>query len=87
MSFFSAIAAFKGAFLGALLGGYLPREGTAPALQQRPGGEAHRPHPTRPGYGRPHPTRPACATPHHPHTHPISHPQLPSRPLFALFNR
>lgn len=86
MSFFTAIAAFKGAFLGALLGNQLPGKGYESAAPQRPGyGKLcqHHTHSTPPGYGHPLPGRPGQNKPY-PQVG-FEHP-LPSRPLYPLFS-
>jgi hypothetical protein len=86
MSFFSAIAAFKGAFLGALVGSQLPRKGYEPATPQRPGYGKPCHHHTQSnqfGYNHPRPARPGDY-----HLHPqmgVEQP-LPSRPLYPLFS-
>jgi hypothetical protein len=86
MSFFNAIAAFKGAFLGALLGNQLPGKGYESAESQRPGyGKPchHHPHSNQFGYNLPQPGRPGQYKPHSPVG--CEHP-LPSRPLYPLFS-
>lgn len=90
MSFFNAIAAFKGAFLGALLGNHLPRTEVGSAVPQGPvygPPHSYRPYPSQPGYGHHQPARPTYGRPHHAHPHPVSDHQLPIRPLYPLFNR
>ena len=91
MSFFNAIAAFKGAFLGALLGNGVSHRG---AESVRPHGShgpvhgkpviTHR-HPSRSTFGHTH-----HAKPHHhtPHLQPlaVSDHQLPYQPLYPLFS-
>lgn len=86
MSFFSAIAAFKGAFLGTLLGNQLPGKGYESAAPQRPGyGKPCHPHPYSDhfDYSRPQPGRPGPYKPYPPVG--VEHP-LQSRPLYPLFS-
>lgn len=85
MTILSAIAAFKGAFLGALLGNNLPHKGFEPANPLRPGyGHHHRPYPTGPGYGHAPHCKPGHGEPFPDPGH--LYPTRPSYPLFA-FNR
>ena len=88
MTILSAIAAFKGAFLGALLGSNLPHKGFEPANPQRPGygkpGHHHCLHPTQPGYDHGHPSKPGHGKPYPDAGH--TYPSRPSYPLFS-FNR
>lgn len=86
MSFFTAIAAFKGAFLGALLGNQLPAKGYESAAPQRPEhGKPchHHPHSNQFGHNHPQPGGPGQCKPHPPASG--EHP-LPSRPLYPLFS-
>ena len=86
MSFFTAIAAFKGAFLGTLLGNQLPGKGYESAAPQRPGyGKPchHHPHPNQFGYSHPQPGRPGQ---HKPYPSVGDEQPLPNRPLYPLFS-
>ncbi len=78
MSFLNAIAAFKGAFLGALLGNNLPRT------------EFSHTTPQRPEYGHPGFSHARSAKPYHrkpyPHPYSVSEQHLPSRPLYPLYS-
>ncbi|MCK3839677.1 MULTISPECIES: hypothetical protein [unclassified Pseudomonas] len=82
MSFFNAIAAFKGAFLGALLGNHAPRNDFAVTQPYRPhhgsSGHYHRPH-----FSYAQPTR--YHNPSYLHQQPVNGYQSPSRPLYPLF--
>lgn len=66
MSFFSAIEAFKGAFLGALLGNHLGHAKAEPAMPLRPepASPCHHPHSTRPEFAHAHPAKPVHGTPY-----------------------
>lgn len=86
MAFFDAVLAFKGAFLGALLGNNLPRHNAGNGY--RPGHATNyhhnRPHTVRPYAGYTHPTQT-----HHDRPYPQQHTvhELPSsyRPTYPLF--
>lgn len=84
MSFFTEIAAFKGAFFGALLGNHLPCKQVETTRPQRPDhGKPgpHRPHSVQPVVGHTQPAKPSYGKPH---SQPQPQPQ-PYRPLYPLF--
>ncbi len=87
MSIFSAIAAFKGAFLGALFGNNSPFKGPEAMMPQVPL------FPSKPGFGHAQPLRPVHGhslpeRPGYGHSHPSPVCQYPmtDRPVF-LMNR
>lgn len=82
MSFLTAIAAFKGAFLGALVGNHLSGRKVATTKPHKggPHHHHHRPHFTQPDLNRPQPAKP------HPYPPAIDEYQAPSRPLYPLFS-
>ena len=91
MAFLDAIAAFKGAFLGALLGNNVPRNDFGTGYRS---GHAindhhhhhhqHRPHTVRPHAGHTYPTQTNHGRPY-PQQHTVHEQPSPYRPTYPLY--